>query len=179
MASLAEPLLMTVGQFDLLPERQDAQQELHWGYSVTFSRPKPWHVKLQMKLTQLLQPLADVRGYIVMELPFRAVSEYDVRAADVAFVTKERWDDANEGYLPGSPELVIEILSPSNTKTQIREYAALCLSNGCEEFWAVDYTKKSVTVTNKNGRSIEYSAGMEVPTPLFGAASVAVDVIFG
>ena len=75
--------------------------------------------------------------------------------------------------------LVIEILSPSNSKTQIREYAALCLANGCEEFWAVDNTKKSVTVTNRNGRSIEYSAGMEVPTPLLGATGVAVDVIFG
>jgi Uma2 family endonuclease len=52
-----------------------------------------------------------------------------------AFVSKARWDEVNDGYLPGAPELVVEIISPSNTTTQIREYAALCLLNGCQEFW--------------------------------------------
>jgi Uma2 family endonuclease len=80
--------MMTVEQFDMLPERQDVLEELHWGHLVTMSRPKAWHVKLQMKLTELLQPVASGRGYIVMELPFRAVSEYELRGADVAFVTR-------------------------------------------------------------------------------------------
>jgi hypothetical protein len=39
-----------------------------------------------------------------------------LRAADVAFVTKARWDAVNDGYLLGAAELVIEIKSPSNTK---------------------------------------------------------------
>jgi Uma2 family endonuclease len=179
MAALGEPLLMTVEQFDLLPERKDVLEELHWGCLVTLSRPKPWHVKLQMKLTQLLQPMSSGLGYVVMELPFRAVSEYEVRAADVAFVTKERWDNTNEGYLPGAPELVVEILSPSNTKTQVREYAALCLANGCEEFWVLDQNGKTVTVTRKNAPPVQYSKGMQVPVSLLGGASIAVDVIFG
>jgi Uma2 family endonuclease len=97
----------------------------------------------------------------------------------LAFVTKKRWDDVNKGYLAGAPELVIEILSPSGTKTQIREYAALCLANGCEEFWVVDHDKKTVTVTRKNGQSVEYSKGMAVPLALLGDASLGVDPIFG
>jgi hypothetical protein len=76
----------------------------------------------------------------------------------LAFVTKKRWDDVNKGYLAGAPELVIEILSPSGTKTQIREYAALCLANG---------------------QSVEYSKGMAVPLALLGDASLGVDPIFG
>jgi hypothetical protein len=58
MAARVEPLLMTVEQFAALPERQDVLEELHWGLLVTLSRPKAWPVKLQMKLTQLLQPAA-------------------------------------------------------------------------------------------------------------------------
>jgi hypothetical protein len=76
---------MRIEQFDALPERQAVLEELHWGLLVTLPRPNAWHVKLQMKLTQLLQPAAAGRGYVVMELPFRAVSEYDLRAADVCF----------------------------------------------------------------------------------------------
>jgi len=178
MAARVESLLMTVEQFDALPERQDVFEELHWGLLVTLPRPKAWHVKLQMKLTQLLQPAAAERGYIVMELPFRAVAEYDLRAADVAFVSKSRWDEVNDGYLFGPPELVIEIISPSNTESQLREYAALCLANGCQEFWAVDHKARTVTVTNKNGDAARYSAGMNVPTKLLGGAGLAVDQVF-
>lgn len=178
MAARVEPLLMTVEQFDALPERRDVLEELHWGLLVTLPRPKAWHVKLQMKLTQLLQPATAGRGYIVMELPFRAVAEYDLRAADVAFVSKARWDEVNDGYLFGPPELVIEIVSPSNTKSQLREYAALCLANGCKEFWTIDHKARTVMVTNKNGQSVKYSTGMDVPTKLLGTASLAVDQIF-
>jgi len=179
MAALAEPLLMTVEQFDALPERQDVLEELHWGLLVTLPRPKAWHGKLQMKLTQLLQPAATGRGYVVMELPFRAVSEYDLRAADVAFISKARWDEVNYGHLPGAPEIVIEIVSPSNTKAQIREYAALCLLNGCQEFWVIDHKSKKITVTEKNGRSVVYWAGMAVPLTVIGGVELALDLIFG
>lgn len=37
-----------------------------------------------------------------MELPVRAVSEYDVRAADVGFVSKRRRDEVNDGYRSNS-----------------------------------------------------------------------------
>ena len=178
MAALGEPLLMTVAQFQELPERGDVLEELHWGHLVTLSRPRPWHVKLQARLTQLLQPVASERGYVLIELPFCAVAEYDLRAADVAFISKGRWDVANDRDLEGAPELVIEILSPSNTKSQLREYAALCLANGCEEFWAVNYKNKTVTVTTRNGQSLQYSTGMDLPLALLGGAAVSVDSIF-
>jgi len=114
----------------------------------------------------------------LIELPFCAVAEYDLRAADVAFISKGRWDVANDRDLEGAPELVIEILSPSNTKSQLREYAALCLANGCEEFWAVNYKNKTVTVTTRNGQSLQYSTGMDLPLALLGGATVSVDSIF-
>jgi len=169
---------MTVEQFDLLPERQDVLDELQLGHLVSLPRPKPWEIKLRMKLTELLQPIASGRGYIVMELPFRAVSEYELRGADVAFVTKARWDDVNDGYLFGAPELVIEILSPSNTKAQLREYAALCLANGCEEFCTVDSKTKTINVTSPDGRLVQYSGGMDVPLTMLGGTSISVDKIF-
>ena len=81
-------------------------------------------------------------------------------------------------YLAGTPELVIEIRSPSNTKSQIREDAALCLANGCEQFWVVAYNKKTVTVTHKSGQPVQYSQGREVPLPFLGGASIGVDAIF-
>jgi Uma2 family endonuclease len=169
---------MTVEQFHALPERRDVHEELQWGRLVTLSRPKPWHIKLQIRLADLLRPLAGDRGYVITELPFRAVPEYELRAADVAFVQRQRWDNLGEADLAGAPELVIEILSPSNSKTQLREYAALCLANGSEEFWSVDRSTQSVTITEKRGRSVLYRKGNMIPLALFDGQTISVDEIF-
>jgi Uma2 family endonuclease len=159
MAALGEPLLMTVEQFQALPERQDVLEELHWGCPVTLSRPKPWHIKLQIRIADLLRPLLAEVGYVITELPFRAIPQYDLRAADVAYISRERWDAAGNQELSGSPELVVEVLSPSNTKPKLQEYMALCLAHGCQEFWAVDRSAETVTVTGRESRSVVYAKG--------------------
>ena len=129
MAAAADPLLITVEQYRQIPEREDVIQELHWGQLVNLTRPKARHVKLQSRLVRLLRPKAEHLGYVESELTFRALPEYDLRAADVAFVSKERWDAVGDDEdLLGAPELVFVVLSPSNTQTRIRELAALCLS---------------------------------------------------
>jgi Uma2 family endonuclease len=102
-------------------------------------------------------------------LPFRALPDYDLRAADVAFVTRERWDAVgDEDDLRGAPELVIEILSPSNTRSKIQELAALCLSAGTQELWVVDAKRQTVTITVRDGATVVYRANDRIPLSLFG-----------
>ena len=170
--------LITVKQFQALPERQDVLEELHWGRLVIWPRPKPWHVKLQIRVADLLRPLLTEAGYVITELPFRAVPQYELRAADVAFISRERWDRVGDKDLLGAPELVIEVLSPSNTKLQLREYMALCLANACQEFWAVDHSEETVTVTVKEGRSVMYARNEEIPLHI-GRGAVSINEIFG
>jgi Uma2 family endonuclease len=112
-------------------------------------------------------------------LPFRALREYDLRAAHVAFVSKARWDQVGEADLTGAPELVVEILSPSNTKSQIREYAALCLANGCAEFWSVERGAQVVTITQQNGQSIVYQTGQSAPVLSGTKGQIRIGDVFG
>jgi Uma2 family endonuclease len=169
MATAADPLLMTVEQYRELPKREGVVQELHWGQVVTLTRPRMRHARLQSRLVRLLRPKAEHLGVVESEVAFRALPEYELRAADVAFVSRSRWiatdDDDN---LHGSPELVIEILSPSNTKSDIREKAALFLSTGAEEFWVVDPKQKSVTVMRRQSGTSVYETGDRIPLTLFG-----------
>jgi Amidohydrolase family len=88
MATAAKPLLMTVDEYRQLPDRPGVVQELHWGQVVTLSHPKPRHVKLQSRVTRLLRPIAEHLGYVETELPFRALPEYDLRAAHLTYF----WD---------------------------------------------------------------------------------------
>jgi hypothetical protein len=96
MAAAVEPLLMTVEQYRQLPDRQDAVPELHWGEVVLLTRPKMKRAKLQSRLVRLLRPRAEHLGVVEMEVAFRALPEYDLRGADVAFVSQERCDSTED-----------------------------------------------------------------------------------
>jgi Uma2 family endonuclease len=177
-----ELLLMTVDEYCQLPEREDVIQELHWGQVVHLTRPKVKHTRLQYRLVDLLRPLAAGWGTVGAEMPFRALPEYDVRGADVALVSRERWNATDEdGYLQGSPELVIEVMSPSNTKAEMREKAALCLSTGCVEFWVVDPKRRTVSITRRDGQNVSFGSGAgsgaQIHLAMLGA-DIAVDEIF-
>jgi Uma2 family endonuclease len=117
---------MTVEQFYALPARSDVITELHWGQVVTVTRPKMKHAKLQSRLVRLLRPKAEHLGVVESEVAFRALPEYDLRGADVAFVMRERWESTDDDdNLRGSPDIVIEVLSPSNTKRETQQKATL------------------------------------------------------
>jgi len=169
MAAVAEPLLMTVAQYRQLSNRDDVIQELHWGQVVILTRPKMRHAKIQSRLVRLLRPKAEHLGVVESEVAFRALPEYDLRGADVAFISRQRWDTTpDDDNLRGSPEIVIEVLSPSNTKAEIREKAALYLSTGAQEFWIVDPKRRTVTVTRSEGEAGVFSAGEKLPLSMFG-----------
>lgn len=179
MAAAVEPLLMTVTQYRALPQREDIRQELHGGLLVAMTRPKMKHARLQSRLVRLLRPRCEHLGVVEMEVAFRALPEYEMRAADVAFVSQVRWDSVDdEDNLHGSPELVIEVISPSNSKLEMREKAALCLATGCEEFWMVDPEARSVTVVRRGHPSLSYNLGASIPLALFSAEGLPVSDIY-
>jgi len=172
--------LMTVEQFQELPlDRGPVMHELHHGEVVTLTRPKAKHYKLQARLADLLRAKAAHLGFVGIEVPFRAVPQFDLRAADVAFVTKDRWDSMDpEDNLRGAPELVIEVKSPSNTWAELRERASICLANGCQDFWIVDEKSRSITAIAPDGKAARYSGEDCVPLPSFGGAGLRVADVF-
>src|SRR5665213_2652441 len=107
---------MTTEEFHKLPEDAGAvYHELRHGELISVSRPKLKHIQIQKRLERFLEGAAGESGVVVMELSFRPVPEYELRVADVGYVSRERWDGADpEADLSGAPDLVIEVLSPSN-----------------------------------------------------------------
>jgi Uma2 family endonuclease len=172
--------LMTVEEYCRLPlENGEFYYELHHGELVKVCYPKAKHTKTQRRLRQLLEAAAGDAGIVETEIPFRALPEYELRAADVAFVSKQRWEAVDpEAYLQGAPELVIEVLSPSNTVEEILDKEQLCLENGCREFWVLDAKRRQVKVSTPDGLTKTYHEGQEIPLTLFGGGSLKVDAIF-
>jgi Uma2 family endonuclease len=177
MAAL--PDLITVTQFRQLPYKDAYRYELRHGEVVAVTRPKARHWRLQVRLTRLLEPKLKGFGEVGMELPFRPLPEFELMAADVAAVSRRRFEAIDpDDNLHGAPELVIEIKSPSNTPGYLRERAAVCLAKGALQFWVVDEDKKSVTAIHQDGSVIVYQMGDAIPLGAFGSDELAVARIF-
>jgi|SRR5579862_9043250 len=142
--------LLTVEAFLKIPDPKEGHNELHHGELVVMPPPKKGHQKIQDRIQMLLKPLVG-EMVVRVEMAFRPVSEHEVWQADVACVSLER-DDAtgDDEYLMGSPELVVEVLSPSNTMDEIHDKMTLCMNNGCVSFWVVDPKRKTVSVREGN-----------------------------
>src|SRR5689334_13686605 len=130
--------LMTVEEFLKLPDPQGGYYELRHGEAVFVTYPKWGHERRQGRITNLIKRLSCREGEVRMEMAFRPTQEHQLWRADVAFVRAERADAVGDDeFLISAPELVVEVLSPSNTAVEIDDRRLVCLENGCSSFWVV------------------------------------------
>ena len=141
--------------------------------------PRFAHTQVQWRLRDLLLAAMGKLGAVGTELGFCPLSEYEYRIADVVFISEERRKQTNpKGYFQGAPDIVIEVLSPSNTAAEMLDKEKLCLENGCREFWIVDIDRRQIKISTPDGHTVTYRAGQEISLPLLNNGRVAVDAIF-
>ena len=150
--------LMTFAEFEKVPNHpRGLHYELRHGELVLVPPPKHKHHLAQHRLQRLLANAAGEAGEVATELGYRPVPEHEYWEADVAFVFRDRWDQIpREGNMQGPPELVVEVLSPSNTAAEIRDKRKLCLENGSHEFWVVDIDHLEVEVSTPDGHTVRH-----------------------
>jgi Uma2 family endonuclease len=172
--------LMTVEEYAKIPNPPGGVNELFHGEPVTVPFPQYPHVRAQWQLRRLLDAAAGDTGVVDKEFPYRPLPEHECWGADVAYLTRARWDSIDR-YLMGAPELVVEVLSPSNTMAKLRDKRKICLENGSREFWVVDTDLREVEVSTADGRAVIYTSGQEIPlffVESLGGGRLAVDEIF-
>jgi Uma2 family endonuclease len=159
--------LLTVEEYERIPDPPGGRYELHHGEAVFVTYPVRQHKVLQRRLRILLDSIAAPRGFLVdTGYPYRPLPENEVWGADVACVAALR-DSHVEKWLVGSPELVIEVKSPSNTKAELHDKAMTTLAGaGSVEFWIVDGKTRTVTVYSIASGMHVYGEEAAVPVPL-------------
>ena len=171
--------MMTVAEFQQLPEPEAYYHELRHGEMVKVTRPILKHVFAQRRLQSLIEAVAGVESTFV-EVGYRPLPEHELRVADVAYAPRERWSAIDPaGHFPGVPDLVIEVLSPSNTAAEMLEKEQICLENGCREFWIADLDRRQVKVSTPGGHTTWYGPGQKIPLWFAAGKVLALDAIFG
>lgn len=76
-----------------------------------------------------------------------------VRAADVAFVRHERLPEGRlpEKFIIGAPDLVVEVLSPSDNPVEVQQKVRDYLEGGSRLVWIIAPAARTVTVYRANG----------------------------
>ena len=149
---------LTVTEFMNLPRHAGVRQELHHGKLFETALVKSLHTKMQDAFVEALNEVLDPAYKAIKEFPFRPLPEFEAWVADVAIVEKARWEATPEDdYFAGTPLLVIEILSPSNTASEMLDREQTCLSSGAIEFWLLDPKRRTVRTTSSHGQSRSYN----------------------
>ena len=83
-----------------------------------------------------------------------------VRGVDVGFISNERLAQVqSESYLDVAPELVVEVVSPGNTRQEMREKVEEYFGVGVERVWIVEPKRERALVYRDAGHSDEIRRG--------------------
>jgi Uma2 family endonuclease len=141
--------LITAEEFAALGDIGPA--ELIHGKVVRLTAPKPKHGRIAMRLGSLLDDFVHrnkLGEVYAAETGFLLERDPDlIRCPDVSFVRAEaaHGHDENE-YYGHSPDLAVEVLSPSDRPEKVKEKIQAWLECGARSVWVVDPETKTITV---------------------------------
>lgn len=151
-AALIKP--MTLEEFSRLPEDGN-KHELSEGELVVMPPVKSLHTLLALTVLEILRTYLSQHafgralpeaGYVLSRDPLT------VRQPDVSLLSHERIAATHaEDYFEGSPELAIEVVSPSDSAQDLGTKVKQYLRFGSKQVWVVYPKSKSVHVFYANG----------------------------
>lgn len=141
--------------------------ELHDGEVVIVPPPSLAHQEMQKRLERLLDALLAPTYTAFNEFYYLLPTES--RRADIAAIPSSKLQDSDRAkrVYQGSPDLVIEILSPSNEYLDVDHIRSLCLKDGTLEFWVINPDLQTVTVFGPENTVTIYTAEASIPLDRF------------
>lgn len=169
--------LLTIDDFERLPQEMAKNRELVNGELVDVSGNNPEHNWLRDYLVELLRPLVRKQklGRVISE------QEYDfsgnAHGPDVSFFGIEKLPmvDRHKRVQRFVPDLAIEISSPSDTYDGLLRKKQRYLDAGTQEVWLISLETREVAVFPE---SRIYRGSDRLATSLIPGFSITVDELF-
>jgi Uma2 family endonuclease len=151
MSTVASKLL-TAEEFIQLPDPKDgSKRELVRGEVIVMPGPGLEHGEIQGKVYFLIMSYLQQNRIGRVMVESGTVTERDpdtVRGPDISFYSKDRLplDMRVVGYHDKSPDLCVEVISPSNSKKELREKINEYFLAGVKMVWVIDPEDRSIII---------------------------------
>jgi Uma2 family endonuclease len=145
---IPQPKLLTYLDYVKLTPPDNGNFELLNGQIYFMASPKPSHQRISLRLSYFLAAcvIPNNLGEIFTAPMDVVFTEYDTFQPDLLFITKERLNIIGENKIEGSPDLVVEILSPSNDANEMSYKRHIYGSKGVKEYWLINVEKQMLTL---------------------------------
>jgi len=159
-------------EFNDLPENKDMRFEFIDGYIYAMASPTPNHSRVvQFILSKLYPYLLDKKceSFIDLDIYFKQKLKTDILRPDI-FVNCDP-SRIKDTHCAGTPEFIVEVVSPSSNKDDYNFKKDYYLKNGAKEYWIVDHLKSRITVVTPNATSI-FTFLDTIPVGIFGDLNI-------
>ncbi len=165
-----------------LPDEPFLTYEIIDGELIVSRQPHLRHGAIIAKLSAQLYPAVKALGGMVLVEPGIVWGEEaeDNVAPDIAVVLPDRLHLATGRSLSGTPNVVMEIVSPGSIEVDYVKKRALYARTGAQEYWIIDWQNMVIevwTFTESPARAVAYKRGQTIATPLIPGLAVAVEEI--
>ena len=156
MTTATMPRLMTADDLLAMPD-DGMRRELVNGELTDLTPPPEFtHGETQLNAGAILRQFVRPRGLgrVTTDAGYRISADPDtVRSPDAAFVSARRLRGVGRprGYLPFAPDIAVEVVSPSATRSETHERALMWLDAGSDLAWTLFPESRSATVYRPNG----------------------------
>lgn len=150
---LVEKKIFTYEDINSLPE---GNYEIIDGERVDITPTGFEHGRFEFKIASVLEDSLRDKGYVAVgevgilmnKSPLR------LRATDVVYISKERVPEKPKGILEIAPDLIIEIISESNTSSELTDKVKDYLSIGVGRVIIIDPQTETVSIYEKGKREV-------------------------
>jgi len=161
--------LLSIEEFAALPD-DGMKHELNEGELITTRLPKPRHGNCQARLAAALLEFVRSRGAgKVFPTSGYRLTPHTVRGPDISFVRKSRLQNLDE-YFDAGPDLAVEIVSPGDDASDLREKIKQYLDAGTSVVWVVYPRSRQIEIhtPDKTIRTLGVEDTLEAPELLPG-----------
>ena len=156
--------LLTADEFYHLYAHKDGRYELVDGEVVEMAPVFRTHGRIASSITTAFNNYCRYigRGWSEVEVGYVVLSGPDtVRGPDVSLVLTTEIGEEDNGFVPGAPDIAVEVVSPSNTAAEMQRKIREYLAAGSQRVWVVypatPTVGRRVVIHRPDGSTITYT----------------------
>ena len=179
---MATATVLTLREFEELAD-DGKRHELNQGELVSVTHPKFRHSWVAQNIHDALSAYVKEKktGRVFFEVAYLLAQDPPtLRIPDVSYLSQERIQQASsDGYVPGGPELAVEVVSPSDSADDLQEKIEQYLASGSQVVWVVYPKTRTVNVFRQAAASAPLGEDDLLEEPhLFPGWSIPVTELF-